>query len=90
MDFLKLQGGGWKPLPHCLNILHIFINLLFQTCDRLDKWAEKLNLKVSEVTTAVKVAIATGKDLVHGLVKFVREYLAEKLSCENVLSKPVS
>ncbi|XP_057298223.1 uncharacterized protein LOC130629134 [Hydractinia symbiolongicarpus] len=57
------------------------------TCDKLDAFAKNVHLKVSDVTMAVKVAIASGVTTVGSTAKFVREYLAEKLSCDTFLSE---
>ena len=66
------------------------VSISFQTCGILKTLAQNLHVKASQVTLAIREAIATGLEKTGEIVAFVRNFIIEKLSCDKFLSENVS
>lgn len=59
------------------------------TCDVLKALANNLHVQLSQVTLAVREAIVSGVELTTQILKFAKEFIVEKTSCNNFLSKAI-
>ena len=74
-----------------VNILrHLSTYLLFQTCQKIRDFANKVHLNTKEVIEAVKEAILEGARDPQAVLKKAIDFLKAQLSCENVIGKEVS
>ena len=69
---------------------HRLVSISFQTCGILKTLARNLHVKASQVNLAIREAIVNGLEKTGEIVAFVRNFIIEKLSCDNFLSEKVS